>query len=71
MPIVSSTYEVGHAQRDGKRYVTEYHTDSTGFVHRIEYGPMADGTDYQSIMQARAAQIAEQLAQQEADSLWL
>ncbi len=70
MPIVSSIYEVGHAQADGRRYVTELHTDSTGAVHRIEYGPMPDGTDYQTIMEARAAQISESLAEQEAALLW-
>lgn len=71
MAVVSSSYSVGHAQADGRRYVVELHTDSTGFVHRVEYGQMADGTDYQAIMEARAVQISEQLAQQEADSLWL
>lgn len=71
MPIVSSRYEVdAHAQRDGHRYVTEFHTDSTGAVHRIEYGPMADGTDYQAIMEARAVMLGEQLAAQEAEALW-
>lgn len=70
MAIVSSVYEVGHAQRDGKRFVVELHTDSAGKVHRIEYGPMPDGTDYQGIMEARAAVISEQLAAQEADELW-
>jgi predicted lipoprotein len=71
MAIVSSTYEVGHAQADGRRYVVELHTDSAGTVHRVEYGPMADGTDYAAIMTARAAQISQQLADQEAESLWL
>lgn len=70
MPIVSSTYKVGHAQANGRRYVEEFHTDSNGVVHRVEYGPMPDGTDYQAIMEARAVQIAEQLAQQEAEALW-
>lgn len=70
MAIVSSTYEVGHAQADGRRYVVELHTDSTGKVHRIEYGPMPDGTDYQAIMEARAVQISDQLAEQEAEDLW-
>lgn len=69
--IVSSSYTVGHAQADGRRFVVELHTDSAGVVHRVEYGPMPDGTDYQAIMEARAAQIGEQLAAQEAESLWL
>lgn len=70
MAIVSSRYEVGHAQANGKRYVVEFHTDSAGTVHRIEYGPMADGTDYQAIMEARAAALGVQLAEQEAEALW-
>lgn len=71
MPITDSRYVPdAHTQRDGRRYVTEYHTDSTGFVHRIEYGPMPDGTDYQAIMEARAVQLSEQLAAQEAEALW-
>ena len=32
MSIVSSSYTVGHAQRDGRRYVTERHTDDDGGV---------------------------------------
>ena len=71
MAIVSSTYQVGIPQHDGRCYVEEFHTDGAGVVHRVEYGPMADGTDYQAIMVARAVQISEDLAVQEAESLWL
>lgn len=61
MPIVSSTYRIdGHAQADGRRYVIEDHTDSTGVVHRVEY-LAASGTDYQSVADARAIAIAEAL----------
>lgn len=70
MSIVTSTYKVGHAQANGRRYVEEFHTDSTGAVHWLEYGPMPDDTDYQAILTARAAVISEQLAQQEAEDLW-
>lgn len=69
MPIVSSRFEVGHQQRDGRRYVVEWHTDSTGKEHRIEYGPMPDGTDYQTIMVNRAALLSDELAQQELEAL--
>lgn len=66
--IVLSTYSVGHAQRDGRRYVIEWHTDSAGEVHRAEY--LADvGTGYDAVMQARAIAISEQLAAQEAEEV--
>ncbi len=36
MGIVSTTLaEDGHDQRDGTRYVQEFHTDSAGQVHSI------------------------------------
>lgn len=56
MPIVSSTHTVGHAQRDGRRYVVELHTDDAGVVHRVEY-LAAEKADYADIMAARAVQI--------------
>lgn len=66
MSIVSSTYTVdSHAQSDGRKYVMEAHTDSTGVVHRVQYlAPV--GADYQAIADARATAIAAQLAEQEA-----
>lgn len=64
MPIVSSTHTVGHAQRDGRRYVVELHTDSTGKVHRVEYGPVSV-VDYVAIRSARAAALADHLAETE------
>lgn len=66
MSIVSSSYTVGHAQRDGRRYVTERHTDDDGGVYEVEY-LAPDGTDYQAVMQARATAITEQLAAQLAE----
>lgn len=68
MPIVSSTHTVGHAQRDGRRYVVESHTDDAGVVHRVEYLATV-GTDYAIVRDARAAQISEQLAEAEAQAL--
>lgn len=63
--IVTSTHTVeSHAQRDGRSYVTEIHTDSTGKEHRFEYLAAPD-TDYVAIRTARAAQLAEQLAEEE------
>ncbi len=68
MPIISSTHTVGHAQRDGRRYVRESHTDNTGAVFLAEY--LADqGTDYVAVRDARAASISDQLAEAEAQAL--
>lgn len=69
MSIVSSTYVLGHAQANGKRYVTETHTTNLGEVFTSEYGPVADGTDYQAIANARAVELAELLADQECEAL--
>lgn len=60
MPIVSSTHTLGHAQRDGRRYVTERHTDHTGRVHVREY-LAAPGVDTDALMAAQAAALGEQL----------
>lgn len=68
MPIVSSTHTAGHAQADGRRYVTETHTDSDGGVHVAEYLAAVDA-DYVAIRDARALVIAEQLAEAEAQAL--
>ena len=69
MAIVSSTYEVGVPQIDGRCYVVELHTDSAGEVRRVEYGPIGV-VDYAAIMAARAAQMSEDLANAEAEALW-
>ena len=68
MPIVSSTHTVGHPQVDGRRYVTESHTDDAGVVHSVEY-LAAVNADYVAIRDARAVQINEQLAEAEAQAL--
>jgi hypothetical protein len=68
MPTVSSTHTVGHAQRDGRRYVTEAHTDNTGTVFAVEY-LAAVGTDYVAVRDARATAISDQLAEAEARAL--
>lgn len=69
MPIVSSTHIVGHAQADGRRYVTERHTDDAGVVHLREY-LAAEGADYVAVRDARAAQINADLAEAEAQALF-
>lgn len=61
MPIVSSTHVVGHEQVDGRRYVTESHTDSEGVVHRVEY-LAAVGTDYVAVREALRSLDLESLA---------
>lgn len=68
--IVSSTFILGHAQRNGARYVTETHTWDSGLPPTvIEYGPVPDTVDHQAVADARAAQIMEQMAQQEFEEL--
>lgn len=68
MAIVSSTHTVGHLQVDGRRYVTEAHTDSVGTVHRREYlAPAA--ADYVAIRDAWAVALASALAEAEASAL--
>jgi hypothetical protein len=62
--IVSSTFAVGPAQRDGRAYVTETHTDNIGIAHVVNY-LAAVGTDYAAVMSARAPLIAVQIADAE------
>lgn len=68
MSIVSSDHVVGHAQRDGRRYVTETHVDSEGVTHTFEY-LAAEAVDYVAVRNARATALADQLAQQEIDEV--
>lgn len=68
MPILTSTHTASHAQVDGRRYVTEQHTDDLGAVVVVEYLAAADA-DYVAIRTARAAQINEALAEAEAQAL--
>lgn len=68
MAIVSSSHVVGHAQVDGRRYVTETHIDSAGGVHVREYlAPV--GADHTVIAAAYAAELADRLAEAELDGL--
>lgn len=59
---------VGHAQADGRRYVTESHADDLGAVLLVEY-LAPNGADYVAIRTARAAQINDALAEAEAQAL--
>lgn len=68
MSILFSTHTVGHQQVDGRRYVTELHTDDVGVVHHVEY-LAAVNADYVALRDARAVQINEQLAEAEALAL--
>lgn len=68
MSIVSSTFSIGHAQADGRKYVTETHIDNIGVAHSFEYLAGASA-DYAAIAAARAVQIQEQLAEAEFDAL--
>lgn len=68
MPIVSAAHIVGHAQADGRRYVVERHTDGSGAEHLREY--LADaGVDYVAVRDVHAQQIADALAEAEAQAL--
>jgi hypothetical protein len=64
MPIVESSFAVGHAQRDGRRYVTERHTDHLGRVHEREYLAAPD-TDHAALLAAHAATLQQQLREDE------
>jgi hypothetical protein len=66
--IVSSTYTVGHEQRDGTRKVREIHTDSDGRFHtRMYWAP--PGTDYDAELANRAAALNAELAEREIEAL--
>lgn len=57
---MNSTYTLGPEQADGRREVVESHVDGTGKIHEARY--LADqGTDYESVMSARALSIQQQL----------
>lgn len=61
MPVVVT---VGHAQIDGRRYVSEHHTDDLGVpLHYVEY--LADDkADYEAIAAERHDQIVKDRADQ-------
>ncbi|PUA17278.1 hypothetical protein [Glaciimonas sp. PCH181] len=59
--IVSSTYEAGNAQADGRQYITEHHTADDGSVY--DYSYLADNsTDINLVLTERATLLNVQLA---------
>ena len=68
MPVIASQFAVGHAQRDGRRYILERHTLGTGEVIAREYGPVGE-IDYAAVMTAEAARIEQALADAEFEGL--
>jgi hypothetical protein len=54
--ITASTFALGHAQIDGRHYVTETHERDNGDPLVIEYLASID-TDYQAVMEVRAQQM--------------
>ncbi len=61
MPIVSSVIQEDSTQGDVHRWITEFHTDDKGVVHRMFY--MVDaGVDVDVTLARNAARIEEQMA---------
>lgn len=61
--IVSSSYSEGPVQADGRRYVSEVHTDSTGRTYTYEW--LGD-QDANAVLQARAETLSADLARKAA-----
>lgn len=69
MGIVSSSYQAdATTQIDGRVYVTETHTDNLGIVRQWVY-LAAVGANKDTILAQHAAQLADQLEQEEIGSL--
>lgn len=64
--IVSSTYTEGPAQVDGRRYVTERHTDDEGREHKFEW--LGD-QDAALVLTARAERLNALIAEKRAAQL--
>lgn len=65
--IVNSSFEVGVAQADGRVWITETHVDD--LVGALTFAYLAvNAGNAASVMAARVAQIADQLAAQEAEA---
>ena len=58
------TISVGHAQKDGRKFVLEVHSDAQGEFARIEY-LAEDGVDYNAIATARNVMLLASAAEQE------
>lgn len=59
MPIVSSSFDEGPPQADGRRYVREVHIDDAGQEYRFEW---LGAQDAAPVLAARVALLNEQLA---------
>lgn len=57
MPVIRSAYRLGHAQADGRHYVTFRHVLDTGAVIERECGPVDPKQDFEAIMREKAARI--------------
>ena len=56
--VIASTLSVGHAQADGRKYITEKHTLDTGEIVTVEY--LGDSEGATERMAARVAEIESQ-----------
>ena len=68
MTIQSSSFAVGPAQKDGRVWIMETHTDSVAGPLLFAY-LAANTTNATAVMNARVAQINEQLAQAEFEAI--
>lgn len=69
MSIVSSvTVSDIPTSQGGNRYVIEQHTDSTGTVHTVR-SFVAAGVDAATVLAAHAVDLADRLAEAEAQQL--
>ena len=68
MTIQSSTLAASVAQADGRLWITETHTDSVAGPLLFAY-LAANTTNATAVMNARVAQINEQLAQAEFEAI--
>lgn len=66
MPINSSTFTEGLAQKDGRRQITETHVDHLGFRHVFTWFA-ANGVDPTPVMTGRVAGLLNQLRDAEID----
>lgn len=63
--VIVSTLRVGHAQADGRRYITERHTLDTGEIVTVEYLGNSEGATER--MAVRATEIESQRSREATD----
>lgn len=59
--IVSSTYKIGHAQIDGRHYVSEVHIDQDGVEYNFEYLDYPE-IDYAAVLIAHRDSLVDSLS---------